>query len=395
MAKVYSKALAQHIEVDRIIGHIRGTLPGPTLVFTAGIHGNEPSGVFALCAVLHDIKRKKLKVRGNIYALSGNLTALEKGERYTSRDLNRLWTDKILDQLFRQRLHAYDDDTLQQLDIYQTIKGILNAEKGPFYFMDLHTTSCETIPFLTVNDTILNRKFTSQYPVPVILGIEEYLEGPMLSYINELGYVAFGFEGGQHDALKAIENHESFIYLSLALAGCLEPDEVEFDKHYHKLAALTGSKKDFYEIFYCYQIKELESFKMKKGFENFQRVHKGAELALSNGKIVKSPATSLIFMPLYQKQGNDGFFCIRKIPETFLKLSVILRKVRFDKVLALLPGINWASPQRNALVVNKKVARFFTRQLFHLLGYRSRHIDKNHIIMKNRESASRDEEYDL
>ncbi|GAA0189268.1 hypothetical protein GCM10009122_49240 [Fulvivirga kasyanovii] len=395
MAKVYSKALEKHIEVDRIIGHIRGTLPGPTLVFTAGIHGNEPSGVFALRAVLNDIKRKKLRIKGNIYALSGNLTALEKGERYTSRDLNRLWTEKILDQLFRQRLHAYDDDTLQQLDIYQTIKGILSADKGPFYFMDLHTTSCETMPFLTINDTVLNRKFTSQYPVPIILGIEEYLEGPMLSYINELGYVAFGFEGGQHDAREAIENHESFIYLSLALAGCLQPDDVEFDVHYKKLAALTGDKKEFYEIFYRYQVKELESFKMKPGFNNFQHIPQGAELATSNGKIVKSPAASLIFMPLYQNQGNDGFFCIRKIPKTFLKLSATLRKLRFDKLLVLLPGIRWTSPHQNALLVNKKIARFFTRQLFHLLGYRSRYIDKNHIIMKNRESASRDEEYDL
>ena len=35
-------------------------------------------------------------------------------------------------------------------------------------------------------------------------GIEEYLNGPLLSYINELGYVAFGFEGGQHDDISAI-----------------------------------------------------------------------------------------------------------------------------------------------------------------------------------------------
>ena len=48
MIKVYSKALDQSIEVDRLIGQIRGEQPGPTIIFLGGMHGNEPSGVFAL-----------------------------------------------------------------------------------------------------------------------------------------------------------------------------------------------------------------------------------------------------------------------------------------------------------------------------------------------------------
>ncbi|MBL6449355.1 succinylglutamate desuccinylase/aspartoacylase family protein [Fulvivirga sp. 29W222] len=393
MVKVYSKALARYIEVDRIIGHIRGEMHGPTLVFSAGIHGNEPSGIFALYNVLGELRRKNVKLRGSIYALSGNLTALQKGERYINHDLNRLWTKKILHKLLSERPYAHDDDSLQQLDIYHTIKDILKSEKGPFYFMDLHTTSCETKPFLTVNDTILNRKYTSQYPLPIILGIEEYLVGPLLNYINELGYVAFGYEGGQHDALDAIENHESFIYLSLAFSGCINPADIEFDKHYQKLTALSGDRDEFYEIFYRYQIEEQESFKMKAGFKNFQTVKKGTELALSNGKIVPAKKTSLIFMPLYQNQGDDGFFCIRKIPKVFLTLSTVFRKVRLDKLLTLLPGISWGSPFKDTLAVNKKIARFFARDLFHLLGYRGKYIDKDHIIMKSREVASRNDEY--
>jgi predicted deacylase len=55
MTKVFSKALNETIEVDRIIGEIKGTQPGPTLIFTAGIHGNEPSGIFALHKVLKEV----------------------------------------------------------------------------------------------------------------------------------------------------------------------------------------------------------------------------------------------------------------------------------------------------------------------------------------------------
>ncbi|MFT4802608.1 MAG: succinylglutamate desuccinylase, partial [Flavobacteriaceae bacterium] len=89
MTKVFSKALNKTIEVDRIIGKINGTQPGPTIIFTAGLHGNESSGIFALQDVLNEIKEKNISIKGNIYAISGNLTALKEGTRYIKQDLNR------------------------------------------------------------------------------------------------------------------------------------------------------------------------------------------------------------------------------------------------------------------------------------------------------------------
>jgi len=98
MTKVFSKALNKTIEVTRIIGEIKGTQPGPTLIFTAGIHGNEPSGIFALYQVLNELKEKQISIKGNIFAISGNLTALEKGTRYIKQDLNRMWTSERMQQ---------------------------------------------------------------------------------------------------------------------------------------------------------------------------------------------------------------------------------------------------------------------------------------------------------
>jgi len=272
MTKVFSKALHKTIEVDRIIGKIKGSQSGPTLIFTAGIHGNEPSGVFALQQVLEDLKKKNILFHGTIYALSGNLTALEEGTRYNHQDLNRIWTSDRMLKIHDGDLTENDKDTIQQLDICSTISSILKKEKGPFYFMDLHTTSVETIPFLTVNDSLLNRDFTKQYPVPIVLGIEEYLEGPLLSYINELGYVAFGFEAGQHDDLSSIENHIAFIYLSLLFTESISKDAFNFQKYYDVLAKTSVDSHDIYEIYYHYKIKENETFTMKPGFLNFQQI---------------------------------------------------------------------------------------------------------------------------
>ncbi|MEN7551775.1 succinylglutamate desuccinylase/aspartoacylase family protein [Rapidithrix thailandica] len=393
MAKIYNEALDSTVELKRVIGHIQGAKPGPTLIFIGGIHGNEPSGVFALNKVVEELCHQDIELQGNLYALSGNLWALEKGVRFHRQDLNRLWTVDKVRALENDRIGVNNEDVNQQVEIYTLIRHILDTESGPFYFFDLHTTSSTTIPFLTVNDSLLNRKFIQQYPVPMILGIEEYLDGPFLSYINELGYVSFGFEAGQHDDPASIENHIAFIYLSLVFANVVAKESINFEQYYQRLAKASGYIRSFYEIFYCYKIKAGEKFTMLPGYLNFQQVKKGQLLAKSNNKPVLAPNTSRIFMPLYQSQGDDGFYSIRSIRPIFLALSAVLRKCRLDRIVPLLPGVRWATVYKDSLIVNRKIARFFAKQLLHLLGYRCKQMNGTYLMIKSREFASRTKEY--
>lgn len=393
MAKIYSKALKKYIDVGRFIGQIRGGLPGPTLIFVGGVHGNEPSGIFALHQVLNSLKAKTEKLHGNIYALAGNLPALEKGIRYQKEDLNRIWNLKRIEESFSKTDELEDSEVKEALKLYQCIDTILKKESGPFYFIDLHTTSSPTEPFITVNDNLLNRKFTKQYPVPLLLGIEEYLEGTFLNYINDMGYVAFGFESGQHDALVAIENHIAFIHLSLVFAGSLPKSEIAFEKHYKLLKKTTHHLASCYEIVYHYKIEQNEQFEMLPGFKNFESIPKGSPIAISDEQSVAVPQTGNIFMPLYQKKGNDGFFIIRPVPIIFLRLSAILRKLHIDYLLPFLPGISWVSKKHDALLVDLKIARFFAKKFFHLLGYRNRQLGDTTLTIRNREANSLKEMY--
>ena len=386
MVNVHSRALDKTIEISRIIRHIKGQKDGPTLIFAGGIHGNEPAGVFALKTVLTELD--PAMVHGNIYALAGNLTALAKGIRYHKTDLNRLWTDKQIAALNGSAEELPSQDQKEQHAIYQIIRDIITTEKGPFYFFDIHTTSSETLPFLTVNDSLLNRYFTSQYPLPIILGIEEYLDGPLLSYVNKLGYVAFGFEAGQHDDMASIENSIAFIYLSLSFAECVDKNEINYQKYHDLLAKTAGDEKHIYEIVSRYAIKQGEEFKMEPGFFNFQRIQKSQVLASVNGNPIAAPANGRIFMPLYQDQGVDGFFTIKKVWKPFLRVSELIRKYRLDRFLVWMPGVSWMDKSRSGILVNKKVARFFTRDIFHLFGYRSIQAEHNHYRMYNRESKA-------
>lgn len=386
MVDVYNKALDNTISINRILGKIEGSRSGPTMVFFGGIHGNETSGVFALEDVFRELKVSD--VSGTIYSVAGNLKALKKHQRYIEEDLNRLWTKAHIEIIKSKTVLNADEAEL--LAVLETLNDILETNSGPFYFIDLHTTSSKTLPFITINDALINRKFSMQFPVPIVLGIEEYLNGPLLSFINQLGYVSLGFESGQHDDLSAIENHKSFVSLALLYAGVLEEGlNIDFKTHYSELKKEALNTSSVFEIVHLHSIQKNESFKMLNGFESFQPIKKGEKLAVSNTNEIISPFNGSLFMPLYQKRGAEGFFIIKPIKPFFLRLSSVLRRIKTDSFLAALPGVSWVNKEKGILQVNLKIAQFFAKSLFHLLGYRNRQITDTHIRLNSRERVAK------
>jgi succinylglutamate desuccinylase len=387
MVEVFSKAVNRSISINRIIFEIKGNDAGPTIVFFGGIHGNEPAGVFGLKSVLNKLDKKN--VNGNIYAISGNLRALKEGKRYINKDLNRIWTEEELNSTLQS--HSLVSEHKEQLEIYNLLQDIILKNKGPFYFIDLHTTSSKTLPFITINDAIINRKFSQQFPVPIVLGIEEYLQGPLLSYINTLGYVSLGFESGQHDNKKAILNNIAFINLALEYSNVVK--RIDTSKHHEFLKSAAQNLSKNFEVIYLHRIKNSDVFEILPAFKSFEPIKKGTLIALHNGQEISSKYTGHIFMPLYQKSGNEGFFLIRKIPPFFLKLSIILRDIKADKIFTLMPGISWHNKEKGILKVNLKIAKYYAKSIFHLLGYRSKQADKTHLFVTNRERVSKTKSY--
>ena len=386
MVEVYSKALNKSIEVDRFIGKIENNSEGPTVVFFGGIHGNEAAGVFALKHLFENISPDQIS--GSVYGITGNLRALKSDQRFVNFDLNRIWTEENLAAL----KHKVDVDTeeKEQFELYEILKDILKNDKPPFYFIDLHTTSSKSLPFITINDAMINRKFSQQFPVPIVLGIEEYLNGPLLSYVNTLGYVSLGFESGQHDEKEAISNGIAFINLALEVAKSFKNENLSNqEKHFNQLNQYTLNHKETFEVIYVHHIENGEVFKMEPDFESFQHVKKGTLLAQSDGKNIIAEYSARLFMPLYQKRGQEGFFIIRKIEPFFMYLSAVLRKVRADNLLVILPGVSWDNRKKGVIQVNLKVTRFMAKPLFHLLGYRSKQIDETHLRLYNRERVSK------
>ena len=385
MSEVEIKSFNKKIKINRVLGNINGTKGSPTVVILGGIHGNEKAGIYALNKVVQRIDKENITFNGSFYAISGNLNALQNNIRFEKEDLNRIWTDDHLAQINTSN-NGFNADVNEQIALYEIIKDILDKESGPFYFIDLHTTSSKTTPFITISDSLNNRKFTSNFSVPIVLGIEEYLDGPLLTYINEFGHIALGFEGGQHDEIEAAINCEAFVWLSLVASRCINKEQVKDFNYYKNVLSGKGYSKEFYEIDYRYLISENEKFIMRKGFNNFDKIIKDELLAKSNGLDIRACMDGQIFMPLYQNQGDDGFFIITKISKFWLQFSTVVRKLHLHHILRLLPGIKLDQTHAHTLIVNPKTAKFLATEIFHLFGYRKQVIkdEKLHFIKRDR-----------
>jgi Succinylglutamate desuccinylase / Aspartoacylase family len=371
---------------NRILGNIDGSKNKPTVIIIAGIHGNEKAGVKASKRVLHKIKEENIAFNGNLYVILGNINALNKNIRFEEIDLNRIWKKENLNAIKINNSAVLRTEEKEQTDIFLIIRDILKNEKEPFYFLDLHTTSSSSIPFITISDSLNNRKFSSNFPVPVVLGIEEYLDGPLLTFINEYGHIALGFEGGEHNNPKSVENCEAFIWKALVHSKCIsKKDILDYKKYKNELSDLC-CKYEFFEIKYRYAIKNGEKFNMNPGFENFEAIVKDQKLAQSDGVGITAMSNGRIFMPLYQELGEDGFFILQKISKFWLKTSILARKFKINHFLRLIPGVTKDPENNYTLIVDPKIAKFLAKDIFHLFGYRKQIFkdDKLHFIKRDR-----------
>ncbi len=359
---------------------------GPVVVLFVGIHGNEPAGTKAVDQIADKLRSDSRKLIGAVYAISGNIQALDMGVRYIDTDLNRLW------ELFQNRRTATNQNGTskaveygESLEIKETLEEILKKHKKSatdFVFADLHTTSSQSCAFILLNDTLSNREIARKFPVPQILGIEENIHGTLLSYINNLGYKAIGFEAGAHEDELSVERSEAFLWLLLHNCGVLVLGESEKSNFEGTIQAHDGVPDTYYEVLYHKRVEDPRKFQMITGFQNFDPISKGIPLAYEFDKLIKAPEDGRIFMPLYQNVGHDGFLIVRAVSPVWLELSSFLRKSSVHNYLKYLPGVSVNNER--SYIVNLHVARFLVKDIFHLFGYRVSKIDEDTLICYKR-----------
>lgn len=329
-----------------LIGWVEGSSEGPVLLCIGGLHGNEPAGVWALEALIEEIRARRRVMAGDFVAAVGNLSALAAGRRFMSYDLNRAWTPGQVDRsrnglpgrttessagtealvgaeaLTRLRPSRTAPEEAEMVRMMHLLDVVSARRRGPVHVLDLHTTSGRGGTFTTTADLPRNRRFAMAIPVPLVLGLAEHLEGTLLGYLDDLGFTTTVCECGQHEEPLAVTRARAAVWLTIRAAGLLPETAIpEAGPSYRIMRAARHNLPKLFETVHRHAVTPDDRYRTRPGFSNFQPVRAGQVVGCDRRGEVAVPLTGRLLMPLYQELGDDGFFVVRDVAERHSRAS--------------------------------------------------------------------------
>jgi succinylglutamate desuccinylase len=311
-----------NISADRLIGIHEGEFDGPLVIVLGGIHGNEPVGVLAMTELFEMIKVEPLKNKnfyfsGNLIGLRGNLQALNAKQRYIKTDLNRLFTDNQVQYVLASDKSNLRDEDFEMRELIDAVRYYTQYyQPQKLIVLDLHTTSSEDGIFSVTSEEKENETVALGMYAPVLRGILKGIDGSTIHYFNTknigINTTTIAFESGQHNNPMSVKYAISGIINCLRAVGCVQPVDVE-KRHKNRLKERCANFPKIIKIIYKHEIQPEDRFKMNPGYVNFQKISKGESLATDAKGNVLSPYDGFILMPMYQQQGQEGFFLVEEV----------------------------------------------------------------------------------
>jgi len=313
------------VNKDRVIGERVGNKPGPLMIVFAQIHGNEPAGYKAVEELfkaidLEYLKNDTFEFCGRIVALQGNVKAAQAKVRYIKKDLNRSWLPKEIDRIRKteaiENLDPEDQEIKENLDLIDAYIDLCQPTR--VVVLDLHTTTAHGGLFTIPSQNPEARRIGLTMHAPVLHGFLEGLKGTTLHYFSqenfEVDMNAVCFEAGQHQSEDAYKHAVSATIQCFKAIGGFYAKDIEI-RHDQLLQERSKGLPLEAKLVYVHEIGPQDDFRMvtTKIYNNFDPVAKGEVLAYDKNGPIESPYDGLILMPLYQKQGSDGFFIIQEI----------------------------------------------------------------------------------
>lgn len=311
-----SKGASQPIK--RLIGQYTQRKAGPLFIILGGIHGNEYSGIEALTRVFAKLKRLKPTFNGFFAGIAGNIKALQQGVRFLEKDLNRQWFPENIARIERAKKHELtspeDIEQKELLTRYHYIRSRNNLQHTDYVMLDLHTTSARGGTYTIAPSHNKSKEIALALHLPVIIGLEKVINGTTLHYFSEQDMASFCLEAGQHQNPASADRMEAAIWITLCTIGCMKAEDIpNFEKYEALLKERGRGLPRMVKFRYRHAITEKDQFVMRLGYKNFQAIKEGEHLADDVKGKVLSPCDGLILMPLYQKQGEDGFFIVETV----------------------------------------------------------------------------------
>jgi len=304
---VITKNLSQNYE--RVIGNYHSNNE-KTIIFISAIHGNENSGVIALKRFFKDVENTNIKIGGTVIGLIGNLNALKNNNRYINTDMNRLWTDRVIQLKSKKE----NEDRQEMLVLKNLIDTIITLKKKKnILIIDLHNTSSPNGVFTIVNNKT-EQQIAEHLQIPVISDLFSKVHGSLAEYYSSKKVSSIVFEGGAIGDPASINNHEVGIWKMLEKRGFIQKENIpeRVLKNSQIMSNFSKKNKGNYSVKYIHKIKKNSDFLMHPNMSNFEKIKKGQIIGNDINGPVKSPLEGHLLMPLYQKQGNEGFYIVKK-----------------------------------------------------------------------------------
>ena len=366
----------------RILGDYDQGHDGPLLIAIGALHGNETAGVHAIERVLRGFEARRPRMRGRFLGIVGHRRAFGLGRRFVNRDLNRNWSPQALSEL-RPEGAAEDREQRELLDL---LEPLLASAMQPIIFIDLHSSSGPSIPFVCASDVLRNRKIAFALGLPVVLGLEEVIEGSFLGFLCDHGHVGVAVEGGRHEDPATIENHVAALQIALVQGGLLRAEDVpDLSSCRRRLLRARGKVPRVLEIVHRHVIGPDDDFVMNPGWRSFAPVSRGRVVARDRNGLISSPCDGVMLLPRYQGQGDDGYFVAGPVHRIWLRVSTLARKLRLDRALKVLPGVDGDPERTDALVAQGLAAQWLSPNVFHLFGYRRSRSSANGRVFMRRQ----------
>lgn len=312
-----SEAVAE-VETDRdyrIITHHKADESGPVFIALAGMHGNESYGVAALRKVDEYLEKSGGILHGEWLGIAANLSALKNRVRFVHEDMNRIWFPSIVDKIRRSKPSQIESSERREIkSMLEIIDPYLSQKNREIVFVDLHSFSAPGGLFVITPRNSENQKKMAGLSVPLIFGIDDTLRGTALRYFYDQGHLSMAFEGGGHHETRTLYNMVSYLMLLSERFDLINPKAIDgYELFREQIQKEASHLPNRVELVYQHIIEPGDNFVMLPGFENFQPIKKGQWLADDRNGQIKSPEDGYMLMPLYQKQGNDGFFIVREV----------------------------------------------------------------------------------
>jgi len=308
--------------LERIIGTYTGEEKGPMLIVFGGMHGNEPAGVNAL-QIMFDMLEKEpitnpaFEFKGKLIGLRGNIRAMQAGKRFINKDLNRQWTPENVQRIKTAAIEDLDSEDLEIKENLEVIeKAVADYQPEKLVILDLHTTTAFGGIFSIPTQDPESVRIAVELHAPVIKGLLKGIKGTSLHYFNNDNFepetVAVCFESGQHNEDLSTNRAIAALTNCMRTIGCVNSKHIE-NRHDSLLQEYSKGLPKISDLIMVHDIQPNDNFIMAPGYKNFQKVAKGDILASDKKGEIVAVEDGLILMPLYQAQGDDGFFLIKML----------------------------------------------------------------------------------